>query len=285
MNEIDGLESDEDDEQESKPQSKPVSKPVSNPKQNIPAANPTKKYKVEPEDDFGGGDDFAKLRKRIVSEGKKTKLILEAGLGAMKGKEIEDLERELAGLESDGDDGGDVGGADDDDDDIIPSVNKHSLPNITQEKKPSGGSAQSNSCGERLVINFNSEPAPVKVESKPQPNVGQVVGGMAQKAATGGGSSSSGVKPSGASFPLKHFTGNDAKKLIAIDNKFHGKDQIKTKALIDYEIKEVINPCLASSSVNAEVKAHLEAKKKSLETFKQVIFYIELTLRVIFVEF
>jgi len=75
---------------------------------------------------------------------------------------------------------------------------------------------------------------------------------------------------SGSNFPLKHFTGNDAKKLIAIDNKFHGKDQIKTKALIDYEIKDVINPCLAASSVDAEVKAHLEAKKKSLEVFKQV---------------
>jgi hypothetical protein len=239
MNEIDGLESDEDDEQESKPQSKPVSKP----KQSVPAANNTKKYKMEPEDDFGfgnggGGDDFAKLQ---------------AGLGAMKNKEIEDLEKELAGLESDGDDGGDIGGGDDDDDDIIPSVNKHSLPNVTQEKKPAGSS------GQKPV----QQPPPSKVESKPQ-----VVGGSAQKAAATGSVKTSG-SGSGTSFPLKHFTGNDAKKLIAIDNKFHGKDQIKTKALIDYEIKEVINPCLAASSVNAEVKTHLEAKKKSLEVFRQ----------------
>jgi len=63
----------------------------------------------------------------------------------MKNKEIEDLEKELAGLESDEDDGGDAGRGDDDDDDVIPSVNKHSLPNTTQEKKPAGGSGPSNS--------------------------------------------------------------------------------------------------------------------------------------------
>jgi len=243
MNEIDGLDSDSDGEQGSKPQSKPVSKP----KQNVPAASNTKKYKIEPKDDFdfgqGGGDDFAQLQ---------------AGLGAAaKNKEIEDLEKELAGLDSDGDDGGDAGGADDDDDaDFVSPANKHSLPNTTQEKKPIGTSGQ--------------KPAPVQ-------NPAQVLGGMAQKAATGNVASSGGsVKAGtgskgGAGFPLKHFTGHEAKKLIAIDNKYHGKDVIRTKGLIDYEIKEVINPCLAASSVSAEVKAHLEAKKKSLESFRQNI--------------
>ena len=72
-----------------------------------------------------------------------TRISLEAGLGANKQKEIDDLEKELAGLESDEDEGGDAGGADDDDDDIIP-VQKHSIPNTTQEKKPVGTSSQSN---------------------------------------------------------------------------------------------------------------------------------------------
>lgn len=35
-------------------------------------------------------------------------------------------------------------------------------------------------------------------------------------------------------------------------------------------MKEVIDPCLNSQAVSAEVKAHLEAKKKSLATFKTV---------------
>jgi len=45
---------------------------------------------------------------------------------------------------------------------------------------------------------------------------------------------------------------------------------MKTLALINHEINEVIDPCLASSHVSEEMKGHLEAKKKSLELFKAV---------------
>jgi len=71
-------------------------------------------------------------------------------------------------------------------------------------------------------------------------------------------------------YPINHFVGSDIKKLILLDNKFHGKDNLKTLGLIEHEIKEVINPCLASTEVSEPMKEHLEAKKKSLEIFKTV---------------
>lgn len=86
-------------------------------------------------------------------------------------------------------------------------------------------------------------------------------------------------KEAAVAFPLSHFVGANTAALIALDNKFHPKEYMMTKALVDYEIKQVIEPCLGSSAVSAEVKTHLEDKKNHLLKNKSVILGMCICIR------
>ena len=69
---------------------------------------------------------------------------------------------------------------------------------------------------------------------------------------------------------MNHFTGGDPTKLRQIDEKFHGKDYLKTLMLLNSEIKDIIDPALASPAVDNELKKYLLTKKKSLMLFQDV---------------
>jgi hypothetical protein len=55
-----------------------------------------------------------------------------------------------------------------------------------------------------------------------------------------------------------------------MDEKLHGKDLCRSLMLANHEIKEVIDPALASPAVDEELKKYLLVKKKTLSVFLEV---------------